>query len=240
MKLISEPKVNYKIKKNLKKGFYTYSLSLAHSDISGYNVCPKANRLRMGENVNNKSTCSSVCVGYNGNAQRFPKVMEARVRKTKMFYEDRRTFLDLLECEISKGIIKARKLGFKPTFRLNAYSDIRWENYGIIDKFSDVMFYDYTKLVNRKNIPSNYQLTYSHYGNWQDTMNALGSKMNVAMVFDKTPSEWNGFEVVDGDETDLRIDEKDSKGNNTIIGLKFKGSKKELEQGIKDRFVVKA
>ena len=240
MKLISEPKVNYKIKKNLKKGYYTYSLALAHSDISGYNVCPRANRLRMGENVNKKSTCSSVCVGYNGFAQRFPSVMEARVRKTKMFYEDRRAFLELLEQDISKGIVKAEKLGFKPTFRLNAYSDILWENYGIIDKFSDVTFYDYTKIANRKRIPSNYQLTYSHWGNWEDTMNALGRGMNVAMVFDKTPSEWNGFEVVDGDETDLRIDEKDSKGNNTIIGLKFKGSKKELEQGIKDRFVVKA
>jgi len=166
--------------------------------------------------------------------------MEARVRKTKMFYEDRGTFLELLEQDISKGIVKAEKLGFKPTFRLNAYSDILWENYGIIDKFSDVTFYDYTKIANRKRIPSNYQLTYSHWGNWEDTMNALGRGMNVAMVFDQIPGEWNGFEVINGDDTDLRIDEKDSNGNNTIIGLKFKGSKKELEQGIKDRFVVKA
>ena len=89
MKLISDPKVNYKIKKNLKKGYYTYSLALAHSDISGYNVCPMANRIQMGEDSTKKSTCSSVCVGYNGFAQRFPKVMEARVRKTKLFYEDR-------------------------------------------------------------------------------------------------------------------------------------------------------
>ena len=75
MKLISDPKVNYKIKKNLKKGYYTYSLALAHSDISGYNVCPMANRIQMGEDSTKKSTCSSVCVGYNGFAQRFPKVM---------------------------------------------------------------------------------------------------------------------------------------------------------------------
>ena len=245
MKLISDPKVNYKIKKNLKKGFYTYSLALAHSDISGYNVCPMANRIQMSENANKKSTCSSVCVGYNGFAQRFPKVMEARVRKTKMFYEDRQTFLDLLESEIAKGINKAEKLGFKATFRLNAYSDIRWEKYGILDKFKDITFYDYTKLPNRK-VPSNYQLTYSHYGNWNATFDALMNDMNVAMVFDKIPQEYYNsklhylFEVLNGDETDLRIDERDSNGNNCIIGLKFKGSKKELEQGIKDRFVVKA
>tara|TARA_Y100000004_G_scaffold196479_1_gene266615 strand:+ start:2814 stop:3545 length:732 start_codon:yes stop_codon:yes gene_type:complete len=238
MKLISDPKVNYKIKKNLKKGFYTYSLALAHSDISGYNVCPMANRIQMSENANNKSTCSSVCVGYNGFAQRFPKVMEARVRKTKMFYEDRGTFLDLLESEIAKGINKAEKLGFKATFRLNAYSDIRWENYGILDKFKDITFYDYTKLHNRK-VPSNYQLTYSHYGNWEYTIKALTNGMNVAVVFDQIPKEYYGFKVLNGDETDLRIDERDSNGNNCIIGLKFKGSKKELEQGIKDRFVVK-
>ena len=64
--------------------------------------------------------------------------------------------------------------------------------------------------------------------------------MNVAVVFDQIPQEYYGFKVLDGDETDLRIDERDSDGNNCIIGLKFKGSKKELEQGIKDRFVVKA
>ena len=239
MKLISDPKVNYKLKKNLKKGFYTYSLSLAHSDISGYNVCPMANRIQRSENANNKSTCSSVCVGYNGFAQRFPNVMKARVRKTKMFYEDRQTFLDLLESDISKGINKAEKLGFIPTFRLNAYSDIKWENYGILDKFPNTTFYDYTKLPNRS-IPRNYQLTYSHFGNWEQTIKALTNNMNVAMIFDKTPKEFIGIEVLNGDETDLRIDEQDSHGNSCIIGLKFKGSKKELEQGIKDRFVVKA
>ena len=239
MKLLSDPKVNYKIKKNLKKGFYTYSLALAHSDISGYNVCPMANRLRMGENVSKKSTCSSVCVGYNGFAQRFPSVMEARVKKTKMFYENRGEFLSILENEIIKVVNKAEKLGFKPSFRLNAYSDIRWENYGIIQKFSDVTFYDYTKLPNRS-IPENYQLTYSHYGDYGYTTRALSNGMNVAMVFDEIPREYGGVEVLNGDETDIRIDERDSNGSNCIIGLKFKGSKKELEQGIKDRFVVKA
>ena len=239
MKLLSDPKVNYKIKKNLKKGYYTYSLNFAHSDISGYNVCPMANRMTISEDANNKSTCSSVCVGYNGNAQRFPKVMESRVKKTKMFYEDRGTFLELLESEISKGINKAEKLGFKATFRLNAYSDIKWENYGILDKFKDVTFYDYTKLPNRS-IPKNYQLTYSHYGNWEYTFKALANNMNVAVVFDKTPSDYYSIPVINGDETDLRINERDSNGDNCIIGLKFKGSKKELEEGIKDGFVVKA
>ena len=239
MKLLSDPKVNYKIKKNLKKGYYTYSLNFAHSDISGYNVCPMANRITISENANNKSTCSSVCVGYNGFAQRFPNVMKSRVKKTKMFYEDRGTFLELLESEISKGINKAEKLGFKATFRLNAYSDIRWENYGILDKFKDVTFYDYTKLHNRS-IPKNYQLTYSHYGDMIYTIQAFSNGMNVAIVFDKVPDMYLGKEVINGDETDLRINERDSNGDNCIIGLKFKGSKKELEEGIIDGFIVRS
>lgn len=238
MKLISDPKVNYKIKKNLKKGYYTYSLALAHSDISGYNVCPMANRIQMGEDSTKKSTCSSVCVGYNGFAQRFPKVMEARVRKTKLFYEDRSKFLEILSKEISKGIVRAEKLGFKPTFRLNAYSDILWEKQGIIENFPEVTFYDYTKIHNRK-VPSNYQLTYSHYGKQMYTNFALHERgMNVAVVFNKLPKMWEGKQVINGDETDVRIDERTECGDNVIVGLKFKGSKLELNKAINKGFVV--
>ena len=43
--LLSRPESNFKIKKNLKLNYNTHSLNLAHSDISGYNVCPTANQL---------------------------------------------------------------------------------------------------------------------------------------------------------------------------------------------------
>ena len=76
LKLLSQPTSNYKANKNIKLGYHTYFLSLAHSDLSGYNVCPMANRLSKKENNKNKSNCSSVCVGYNGMAAMFKNVMK--------------------------------------------------------------------------------------------------------------------------------------------------------------------
>jgi hypothetical protein len=49
MELLSKPTTNYKSNKNIDLGYHTYFLSLAHSDISGYNVCPMANKLKEGE-----------------------------------------------------------------------------------------------------------------------------------------------------------------------------------------------
>ena len=132
MKLLSKPTTNYKANKNIDLGYHTYFLSLAHSDISGYNVCPMANKLKAGEKNKNKSTCSSVCVGYNGFAQIYKNVMKSRVRKTKMFFENRNEFMQLLIKDIQKAINYSLKRGFIPTFRLNAYSDIKYENIKVI------------------------------------------------------------------------------------------------------------
>ena len=94
--------LSLKSNKNIKIGYNTYYLSLAHSDISGYNVCPMANKLKANENNKNKSSCSLVCVGYQGLAKIFKSVMKARIRKTKMFYEDREQFFNLsLVCSTS-------------------------------------------------------------------------------------------------------------------------------------------
>ena len=50
MMLLSKPESNFKISKNLKENYNTYSLNHAHSDISGFNVCAMANRLSKNEN----------------------------------------------------------------------------------------------------------------------------------------------------------------------------------------------
>ena len=132
MKLLSKPTTNYKANKNIKLGYHTYFLSLAHSDISGYNVCPMANKLKANENNKNKSSCSSVCVGYNGFANIYKSIMKARIRKTKLFFEDRNEFMKLLIKDIQSAIKSSTKKGLIPTFRLNAYSDIKWENIKVI------------------------------------------------------------------------------------------------------------
>ena len=248
--LISPPIYNYKASKNLKLNVHTYFLSLAHSDTSGYNVCPKAQRLSINENNKNKSNCSYVCVAKNGKGN-IPVVKNARIRKTKLFFEDRDKFMELLYNDIKKAIINSEKENYKPTFRLNAYSDIKWENIkyngmNLMDHFPDITFYDYTKLVNRK-IPKNASLTYSYWGNDKDYKIAIEQELNVAMVFDTQnnknlplPSEFNGRKVIDGDLTDLRTKEND--GNNVIVGLRAKMSKANIEKELqKDiSFVVRA
>ena len=65
-KLLSSPLQNFKAKKNLDLLVHTYFLSLAHSDTSGYNVCPLANSVTREETHPEKSNCSAVCVAENG------------------------------------------------------------------------------------------------------------------------------------------------------------------------------
>tara|TARA_Y100001973_G_C5165066_1_gene315639 strand:+ start:24 stop:776 length:753 start_codon:yes stop_codon:yes gene_type:complete len=244
-KLLSKPTTNYKANKNITIGYNTYFLSLAHSDISGYNVCPFANKLKAKENNKNKSFCSSVCVGYNGFAQIYKNVMKSRVKKTKLFFENQSLFMEYLIKDIEKAIKQSIKKGLIPTFRLNAYSDIKFENIKIIhnDKeylnifeiFPDVKFYDYTKIPNRVT-PKNYELTYSFWGNKNHLNKEINTNKNVAIVFDKLPTKYKNKRVINGDKTDLRL--KDNDGSNVVVGLKFKGSKQALKDGINEGFVI--
>ena len=173
--------------------------------------------------------------------------MESRINKTLSYFTDRQAFLDRLVIEINNAIKLAKKKDLKPTFRLNAYSDIRYENdiiqdnKNIFELFPNVTFYDYTKLLNRK-IPKNYQLTYSHHkADFKATSEALLNGMNVAIVFEKLPKMINikGIEyiVINGDETDLRIDEKIG-NKSVVVGLKFKGSKKKLNNALIEGFAI--
>jgi hypothetical protein len=150
-----------------------------------------------------------------------------------MFFTQREEFLATLEKDIQLGIKQAEKKGMIPCFRLNGTSDISWEKYGIIEKFPNVQFYDYTKVRNRKVAHlTNYHLTFSKAdGNDMDARLAASAGMNVAVVFDKLPETYIGRTVVDGDDTDLRF--LDPKG--VVIGLKAKGKAKKDTTG----FVVK-
>ena len=99
--------------------------------------------------------------------------------------------------------------------------------------FPDVQFYDYSKLENR-NTPTNYSLTYSHFGNWNATKRAIKKGQNVAMVFnkqDKLPNKYKGLNVVNGDENDLRTPKND--GSGVIVGLLAKMSKQAIETELK-------
>ena len=216
--------------KGQKKGYLSSVLHLAPADLSGKNTCPKAT-----------AGCKAACLNTAGRGGIFKKgettnvIQQARIRKTKAFFENRQEFLNELVYEIVKTKRLAEKKGLIPVFRLNGTSDISWEKYELVDGmnifqlFPDVQFYDYTKVNNRKvSHIKNYHLTFSKAdGNDMDVRIAMSNGMNVAVVFNKLPETYLGRKVINGDETDLRF--LDERG--VIVGLKAKGKAKKDTSG---------
>jgi hypothetical protein len=237
MKLLSVG--NPKVLKGLKQGFNTYILHLAPADLSGYQTCPKATE-----------GCKAACLNTAGRGGMFKKgettntIQQARIRKTKMFFENRTEFMIQLVKDIELGIKQSIKKGLVPVFRLNGTSDLSFEKYEVIrdgklyrnifSAFADNVFYDYTKVLGRKvaDIP-NYSLTFSAAdGNDNDVMKAIAQGYNIATVFgikktEPMPEFYNGLPVFNGDESDLRF--LDPKG--VIVGLYAKGKAKKDETG---------
>ena len=224
---------NPKIMKGEKKGYLTFILHLAPHDLSGYQVCAKAT-----------IGCIAGCLNLAGRGGMFKKgentnvIQQARIRKTKWFFENRIEFMNELSKDIQRGINYAEKKGLIPVFRLNGTSDIAWEKIrigqyrNIMEMFPNVQFYDYTKVLNRK-LPSNYHLTFSAAdGNDDDVLKAIQQGYNIAVVFGikKTvamPNNYLNLPVINGDESDLRF--LDSK--NVIVGLYAKGKAKKDTSG---------
>jgi hypothetical protein len=209
---------NTKTVKGEAMGYQTYIMHLAPSTLSGYQTCPMASE-----------GCASACLNTAGRG-RFTAIQEARIRKTKWFFEDRESFMIQLVKDIYAAIRKAKREGFTPVFRLNGTSDIRWETVAVLgyrnvmDLFPQVQFYDYTKLPNRRNIPANYHLTFSRS---ESNEHLIPQGMNVAVVFDSLPDMWMGRKVIDGTETDLRF--LDEQG--VVVGLVAKGKAKKDTSG---------
>jgi hypothetical protein len=210
---------NPKIQKGTKMGYLSFILHLAPSTLSGKNTCPKAT-----------PGCIAACLNTAGRGGMFKKgentnmIQKARIRKTKMYFEQREEFLATLEADIRKAIKFAEKQGLIPVFRLNGTSDLSVEKWGIIEKFPTVQFYDYTKVLGRKvaHLP-NYHLTFSKAdGNDSDVAEALLQGMSVVAVYDAIPAG-----VPSADETDLRF--LDPKG--IMLGLKAKGRAKKDYSG---------
>lgn len=215
---------NPKLMKGEKKGYLSFVLHLAPANLSGKEVCPKRT-----------AGCTSACLNTAGRGGIFKKgentnvIQQARIRKTKMFFENREQFLVDLESDIRLGIKQAEKQGLIPAFRLNGTSDLAWEKYGIIEKFPNVQFYDYTKIRGRKvSHLKNYHLTFSRAeSNEMDARLAASNGMNVAVVFKNVPDNYMGRAVINGDETDLRFLDPKS----VIVGLKAKGKAKKDTSG---------
>lgn len=200
---------NTKLLKGTEAGYASAGLSLAPAWESGHNTCP-----------NHSTECSKNCIFTAGRGV-MANVKAARIRRTLMYFEDREAFMQLLNSDIYQFIRNAKAVELEPVFRLNVLSDIRWERHGIPQRWHNYRFYDYTKIPNRKGLPSNYTLTYSFSGNnleWCRKMLAAGH--NVAVPFlEELPKTWLDYEVINGDENDLRMLDKSP----CIVGLRAKG-----------------
>jgi hypothetical protein len=213
--------------KGQKLGFLTGILYLAPADLAGYgNICPFAI----------KANCISACLFTAGRGG-FTNVQNARLAKTAMYFEENTIFFNNLAKSIRHLVARALRLNLVPVVRLNGTSDIEWENksltfdgnrYGnIMEMFPDVQFYDYTKIPTRKNLPANYDLTFSYSGvaTFQDVWHQARSNPSFkrfAVVFDTVaniPKIFEGFKVISGDDSDIRHIEP----SNVIVALYAKG-----------------
>ena len=207
------------------QGYLTAILHLAPSGLSGHQVCPWSSE-----------GCRQACLNTAGRG-RFSNVQDARIRKTKMFFEQRDEFIRLLVNDIQAFVRKCEREGLEPVIRLNGTSDILWERIpigthkSIFQMFPYIQFYDYTKAPpSKRRAEPNYSLVYSRASDMQkaDLIGALWDGGKVAVVFSgELPAYYWGYPVVDGDKHDLRF--LDPSGS--IIGLSAKGLAKKDTSG---------
>ena len=222
-----------KTSKGEKLGFLTGILYLApYKTIPLYNTCSMASI----------AGCDIACL-YSAGRGAYSSVQKARINKTEWYYQDNHSFMMQLIKNIKTLINKANKQGLIPLIRLNGTSDIKWENIGftynekhydnIMQLFPTVQFYDYTKIINRDNLPVNYDLTFSYSGKpafLKYVNQAINKGMRIAVVFKdkyKLPTDYMGLTVVNGDNSDIRhIDP-----HGVIVALYAKGKAKQDTSG---------
>ena len=224
---------NAKIVKGEELGYVTKGIHFAPASLSGNEVCQWRSK-----------GCTASCLNTAGRG-RMNSIQASRIAKTKLFFDKQMDFLLKLSKEISSSIKTATKKSMQSVFRLNLTSDIAWESVffneeqpqTIFDKFPSTQFYDYTKSFKRmaqylgknKEFPSNYHLTFSrseHNDKLCEMVLEMGG--NVAVVFrNQLPQTWKGYEVINGDENDLRFLDKQG----VVVGLIEKGMAKKDETG---------
>jgi len=224
MKLLT---TNKKLDKGISLGYASYGIHLAPYTVSGKNVCPHASK-----------GCAAACLSKSGFGF-YPKVQQARIKKTQYFHSSKDAFMRDLMKDIETAIRRSKKNNMIPCFRLNLTSDLPWENIKIdgktmMEHYPEVQFYDYSKSLNRmvkfltkdKSWPKNYHLTFSKSETNDEICKVvLAMGGNVACVFrGSLPKKWNGVRVINGVESDTRfLDPK-----KVIVGLVALG------KGVKD------
>ena len=186
--------------------------------------------------------CLAACLNSAGRGA-FNSVQAARQAKTQFFYNQQQAYMLSLAADIWSLQRRATKLGFIPLVRPNGTSDIPYENIQVIEGknlfqlFPDVQFYDYTKHPGRNltgKTAGNYDLTYSFSGLTPKNVTIKGltnpSNNRVAVVFARQndiPSTFRTWDVIDGDNTDVRHIEPKA----VVVALYAKGKARHDNSG---------
>ena len=225
--LLSKGSTNSKTAKN---SIETYILYLApHTQNSKkINICPRASK-----------GCAAACL-FSAGRGKFSNVIASRTNKTEYYLSDKKTFINQLSNELLKIGAKAIKQNKKIAIRLNGTSDQdfialikKYNNLDLLnsDQFKNLVFYDYTAILGKikKYINTSYSLTLSRKeDNEKEILEALKLGGNVAAVFrDDLPTKYKGYNVVNGDSSDLEM----IYNKNVILGLKAKGDAKKDKSG---------
>lgn len=219
--------ISHKLDLSEKAGVLTYGVYLAPWNMSGYQVCAGG------------AHCHEFCLNGSGQnkidelarGREHSKINKSRIKKTRLFYENRALFMRILIKEIRKAQKKAENLNMPFAVRINCTSDLSIElfkdpdtGFNLLQLFPDVTFYDYTKVANREKLVgkySNYDITFSFDGyNWNTAENFLKAGGRVAVVFDNVgplPKSFCGYPVIDGNNYDMRYMDP----GKCIVGLSY-------------------
>jgi hypothetical protein len=232
---------NAKTVKGQKRGYMTAVLYLSPGNLSGTELCAMSTLAACRVGCLSTAGRGGIAAGRktftapNGDSLPDNAIQRARLARTALFNTDRDAFMAQLVREITAFVARAKRLGLVPVVRLNGTSDIRWEDIpvsgkaNIFELFPRVMFYDYTKIPNRRRAigVKNYRITfsYSHEPMFAPivarAVTTYGASVNYAAVFaGKTlPAHFLGRDVINGDESDLRFLDKPG----VVVGLIAKG-----------------
>lgn len=225
--LLSKGSTNAKTSKNSLESFILY-LAPHTQNSKKINICPKASK-----------GCAAACL-FSAGRGKFSNVKNARINKTEYYLADKEKFINQLSQEIQKIAVKSIRQNKKIAIRLNGTSDLDFialiKKYNGLDvlndkQFKNLVFYDYTAILGKikKYINTSYKLTLSRKeDNESEILEALQLGGNVAAVFSNgLPTKYKGFNVIDGDTSDLIM----LYNINVILGLKAKGDAKKDKSG---------
>jgi hypothetical protein len=228
-RLLTLPESQHKLGMSARRAV---GLTLAPADMSGeYDACTWRT-----------AACTAVCVLATAGKSVFPSVIRGRTAKTKVLGQEPQAFVTLLAHELRAQVTAHGPIDFRP----NVASDLRWESIcPRLFELDGVRVYDYTKAPRAQRALG--QKTYdklvfslSEAGHSQgEALKWLRSGGNVAVVFDTKrghalPTTFAGFDVVDADTSDSRVDDPDG----VVVGLRAKGAARGLV-GTADGFIRK-